>query len=379
MRSSLRLILLLMLGLAIQSGLRAVEPLSSAGEAGTAISVKELDRLIVDLSEPEGYFDSDNFISNEAGYLRVLPWLREQGIHGGVYIGVGPDQNYSYIAEIRPQLAIIVDIRRQNVIQHLYYKALFQLSPNRARFLERLFGRRIADDEANAEKASISQLLNRIDAAPKDPQFAGRALEEAIGVVNAWNLTLTAGDLKSLRYVAHAFIQEGPDLRFSSFYRQPQMHYPDYRTLLLETDSTGKQSNYLASEERFRRVKLLHRENRIIPIVGDLAGASALGRVAGLLKGRDLEVSCFYLSNVEFYLFSRGRWQPFVQNLRRLPWTDDAVLIRTCANSWRRHPAQIPGYYMTTLLERVSDFFHNEATGENQTYWDLVTRDYIAP
>jgi hypothetical protein len=379
MRSSLRLILLLMLGLAMQPVWRVARPVTAIDEAGTSIPLKELTRLIDDLSEPEGYFDSDNFISNEAGYLKVLPLLRDQRVRGGVYIGVGPDQNYSYIAEIRPQLAIIVDIRRQNLLQHLYYKALFQLSPNRARFLERLFGRRIVNNLDHEEEASISQLLSRIDTAARDFRYADHAIEEAVGVVNAWNLSLTAEDLKSIRYVAHTFVQEGPDLRFSSFYRRPRQHYPDYRILLLETDSTGTPSNYLASEERFRRVKLLHQENRIIPIVGDLAGDDALRRVAGMLKEQDLEVTCFYLSNVEFYLFGQGRWDPYVRNMRRLPWADNAILIRTCANNWRRHPAQMPGYYMTTLLERVRAFFENESAGKNQTYWDMVTHDYIAP
>jgi len=126
-------------------------------------------------------------------------------------------------------------------------------------------------------------------------------------------------------------------------------------------------------------VKLLHKENRSIPIVGDLAGKFALLRIARTLKKRHLEVSCFYLSNIEFYLFRQGGWKSYVQNMRQLPWSDNAVLICACANSRQRHPAQIPGYYMTTLLQMTSRFFKNESQGRNQTCWDLVTRDYIAP
>jgi hypothetical protein len=379
MKSCVRLTLLLIFGIALPSCRVIEEPVSVADMADPAISLKELDRLIESLSEPEGYFDTDNFISNEAGYLKVLPLLREHGIRGGVYIGVGPDQNYSYIAEIRPRLAILVDIRRLNLIQHLYFKALFRLSPDRARFLERLFGRRIPDEIAGPEEPSISQLLEQIDRASKDYRFGERAVEEAIHAVNTWSLSLGEEDLESMRYVARAFMEAGPDLRFSSFYRAPRQYYPDYRTLLLETDSAGRQSNYLASEERFLYVKSLHKENRIIPVVGDLAGKVALSRIARTLKERHLEVSCFYLSNVEFYLFRQGSWKPYLQNMRLLPWSDNAVLIRTCANSRQRHPAQIPGYYMTTLLQMTSRFFKNESQGRNQTYWNLVTRDYIAP
>ena len=90
------------------------------------IGLKEFGQLLNSLSEPEGYFDSDNFVSNEAAYLRVFPALKRLGVRGGVYVGVGPDQNYSYIADIQPRLAIIIDIRRQNALQHLYYKAFWR-------------------------------------------------------------------------------------------------------------------------------------------------------------------------------------------------------------------------------------------------------------
>src|SRR5215467_14170343 len=65
---------------------------------------------IARLSEPGGDFDTDNLISNERSYLEVMPAVTASGATGGVYIGVGPDQNFSYIARIRPSLAFIVDI-----------------------------------------------------------------------------------------------------------------------------------------------------------------------------------------------------------------------------------------------------------------------------
>ena len=63
------------------------------------------------LSEPAGYFDTDNLISNERSYLDVVPDLKKRGVRGGAYIGVGPDQNFSYIAAVRPE--IVVHRRRQ--------------------------------------------------------------------------------------------------------------------------------------------------------------------------------------------------------------------------------------------------------------------------
>src|SRR6266699_2950935 len=75
------------------------------------ISIDQLGQYIDDWSEPEGYFDSDNFISNETSYLHVIDDLHSRVRPGGIYLGVGPDQNLSYIVHAHPVLAILTDIR----------------------------------------------------------------------------------------------------------------------------------------------------------------------------------------------------------------------------------------------------------------------------
>src|SRR5687767_5514644 len=95
--------------------------------------------LVARLSERAGYFDTDNLISNERSYLHVVPDLRAIAERGrGVYLGVGPDQNFSYIAHVRPSLAILIDIRRDNLLLHLLFKALFAESPTRLAYLAML-------------------------------------------------------------------------------------------------------------------------------------------------------------------------------------------------------------------------------------------------
>ena len=103
-----------------------------------SLSTSEFSRLIQDLSEEDGYFRSDNFTSNETSYLHVVGKLREMRVSGGAYLGVGPEQNFTYIAKVRPHIAFIVDIRRQAMLQHLLYKALFRISESRAEFLSAL-------------------------------------------------------------------------------------------------------------------------------------------------------------------------------------------------------------------------------------------------
>ncbi|MBP1622732.1 MAG: hypothetical protein H6Q07_752, partial [Acidobacteria bacterium] len=138
------------------------------------ISNAEFGRLTSLLSEPEGYFDTDNFISNEAGYLKILPLFDSMRIKGGVYLGVGPDQNYSYIAAIKPELAVLVDVRRQNQLQHFLYKALSFLSADRNEFLERLFGKRLS----RRGDLSLTDLLDQIESAQRDEKLIRATVQE---------------------------------------------------------------------------------------------------------------------------------------------------------------------------------------------------------
>ena len=104
-----------------------------------ALTDRDFWGLIETLSEPAGAFTlSENFVSNEPHFADTVRRLRASG---GAYIGVGPEQNFSYIAKLRPRIAFIIDIRRENLALLLFYKALFELSTDRADFVSRLFSR----------------------------------------------------------------------------------------------------------------------------------------------------------------------------------------------------------------------------------------------
>src|SRR5256885_8329028 len=93
---------------------------------------REFWRIIEDFSEPNGYFRSDNLLSNENAFQHVVPALQSALPADGVYLGVGPEQNFTYIAALKPRLAFIVDIRRGNMDLQLLYKAFMELSRDRA-------------------------------------------------------------------------------------------------------------------------------------------------------------------------------------------------------------------------------------------------------
>src|SRR5438105_10089196 len=105
---------------------------------------QEFWKLVTDSSEPGGYFrntDITNLTSNEMLYEHVLTDLVKRTAPGGVYLGVGPEQNYTYMAALKPRMAIIFDVRRGNLDIQLMYKAIFKLSKDRADFISMLFSK----------------------------------------------------------------------------------------------------------------------------------------------------------------------------------------------------------------------------------------------
>ena len=143
-------------------------PVATTSNLPEKLTVTEFKHLMTEFSEPGGDFLSDNLISNETAYLPVLNKLQELNASGGAYIGVGPEQNFSYIAKIRPRIAFIVDIRHMAVTQHLMYKAIFQLSADRAQFLSRLLSRPLSQEKPLTATASIAELLKYFGAAKAD-------------------------------------------------------------------------------------------------------------------------------------------------------------------------------------------------------------------
>ena len=259
------------------------------------VSIEQLRRYIDDWSEPEGYFDSDNFISNETSYLHVIEDLHSRVRPGGIYLGVGPDQNFSYIVHTQPTLAIITDIRRQNMLEHLLFKALFAMSSNRAEYLTLLVS---TTPVSIKPSSSLPDLLSAVrKASTSETVFNKNLAAVNNALLQRYKLKLSADDLDKIKMVYQTFWKEGLDLRFSSIGRNNAAQYPTLEEMFLETSRSGKLENYLASEEQFQWLKKFEAENRLIPIVGDFAGTHALRTVGAFLK--DERSSHFHLLHVE--------------------------------------------------------------------------------
>ena len=336
--------------------------------AGQPQAARPFASAVASLSERGGYFDTDNLISNESSYLQVLPELQRRGVHGGVYIGVGPDQNFSYIAATRPVAAYIVDIRRDNVLLHLLFKAIFHESPTRVEYLAMLFGRAPPRDPATWRSATADRLADYVEKAAKIDAAALRARLER--TVRATGVALSADDLRAIAGFHQRFIDAGLSLRFQSAGRPPQWNYPTYRQMLVDTDGSGRQAHFLGSEDGYRFVRDLQERDGIIPVVGDLSGPSAVASIGKAVAARGEKVSAFYVSNVEFYLFREGTFGRFIENLKQLPHAPNAVLIRSFFQRAPVGPAR-PGDNSVSQAASIDDLLRGVAAGRITSYYDL--------
>jgi hypothetical protein len=345
-----------------------------------SLSTGEFARLVREFSEAGGYFWSENFISNETSYLHIVGKLQEMADSGGAYIGVGPEQNFTYIAKLRPQIAFIVDIRRQAMVQHLLFKSFFHLSRSRSQFLAFLLSKPLAGKGVPATDASLDEMLGYFSKTATDERAYAANLAEVRRVIrDEFQITLSSQEQTALDRVYSSFRQDGLDISFRLDSGAGLFGYfPTLRELLKEPDLNGKPGNFLASTQDYDFVRGMHEKNLIIPIVGDFAGNKALPAVGDFLHQHGYTVTAFYLSNVEQYLFEDGSFPGFAANIKKLPITEKSLMIRTVFDIRQPHPAQISGHHVTTLLERIPVFLSDFREGRYLDYWTLVTTHYVA-
>jgi hypothetical protein len=341
-------------------------------------SIPNIAELSRQLSERGGFFDTDNLISNERGYQQVLPAMRRLGVRGGAYVGVGPDQNYTYIARTAPRIAFLVDVRRDNLLQHLLYKALFATSAGRADFLAQLTGRALTPAQRSARGVAVDTIVRWIDRAPMDAASQRARTADVWRAVTAAGFALSDEDRNTIARFHGEFVQHGLGLRFTSLGRAPQPYYPTFRQLVLERDADGRQMSYLADDSAFAVVQTMHRQHRIVPVVGDLASPTLLPRLGHWLRERGIGVSTLYTSNVEDYLIRDGTFATYVRGVRALPRAPNAVIVRSWFGGGYGHPEASPAYHATQLLQRLDRFAGDVGVESVDRYRTLVNRDWIA-
>jgi hypothetical protein len=342
----------------------SVTPSASASAESAsphALDAARFRRLIDKLSEPDANFFSDNHVSNETSYLQVANGLERRVKPGGVYLGVGPEQNFTYIALVKPSRAYIIDIRRDNLVLMLLYKAIFDVAVDRSHFLALLTGRPYDTKNVLSPKARIDEVIARAEREePTDKSYKAAHATVLERIERAYGMTLDARDRKSLATAHRAFFDKGLDIRFE-LKEESFRRYPPLRELLAARcpiDAAPK--GFLARDESFRFVQRMQRENRIVPIVGDFAGERAVPNLAAHLKEDKLTVSTFYVSNVEQYLLADGVWWKWRRNVALLPTGADSLFVRAYLDQGKPHPKQLAGHRTTTTLQRIADFHAHE-------------------
>lgn len=352
-----------------QSSLRQQAQLKSLPSA-------EFARLINELSEEGGYFRSDNFTSNETSYLTIVDKLRQFGAPGGAYVGVGPEQNFTYIAKLRPRIAFIVDIRRQAIIQHLMYKAIFHLSSNRLQFLSHLLSKPLPKGNAPSPHATVDELLTFLSKVNGDEKAYAANLNRIRKIIqDDFRFPLSERDQASLEYVYRNFRDEGLNISYR-IDGWNSGYFPSLKDLIAQTDLHGKYGNFLANKEDYEFVREMHRKNLIIPVVGDFGGKKALASVGDYLRNKGFTVTAFYTSNVEQYLFDNFAFTAFANNVRKLPINDRSLFIRSVPGRYS-HPSQMSGHRSAALLQPIGVFLQDFDEGRYQSYRDLIMSNYI--
>ena len=296
---------------------------SAFAQLPAVIGDPEFWRIVTDFSETGGVFQAE-YMSNEDSAQSVIPALKQRATLGGVYMGVGPEQNFTYIAAIQPKLAFVIDIRRDNMLELLMYKAIFELSSGRADFISRLFSR--PRPQGLDASSSVQALFDAYRTVEADANLYEKNLSDVMNfLVNVHKFALSDADKAAVTRIATTFRNAGPDALKGSGDKNAT-----YAQIMTGADPSGSQQSYLASEENFAIVQNLQKENRIIPLVGDFAGDKAIVSVGRYLKDHNAVVDVFYVSNVERYLFDQGEHgKRFYTNVASLPQNASSLFIRS--------------------------------------------------
>jgi hypothetical protein len=302
--------------------------LAAAAELPARFSDQEYWKLMSDISEPNGNFRSDNLVSNEIRYQDVVAALVQNIRPGGVYLGVGPEQNFTYIAAMRPRVAFILDLRRGNADLHLMYKALFELSADRADFVSRLFSRRRPDGLSATSTAA--EIFSAFAQAAPNERYSNETLAAIRNqLVTEHRFALSGDDLTRIESIYKVFFLAGTKIQYSPYGSFGGTVQPTYDELMTATDMAGQARGYLATEQAFRFLKDLQRRNAVVPVVGDFAGSKALRAIGRFAAQRGANISAFYVSNVEEYLRQDGVWPAFCANVASLPIDQTSTFIRS--------------------------------------------------
>ena len=306
--------------------------------------------VVKQLSAAETGPPADNMMTNEDSFTRVAVRLAGRAPQHTVYLGVGPDQNFSLIAHARPDLAFVIDYRRRNVLLHLLHKALFALSEDRQAYLSRLTARQVVGRPAD--------LADAFAAVPLDRAKLDATIGEVADQLRSLDL-LTPTDLSEIATMQARLAGPGVEYRFLAL-----KIYPTLKTLM------SMPGHMLWEEALYQRVRSLQKADRVLPIVADFSDSQAFSRLGPWLTKHGLSVGVIYVSDVEFFLLRSAKWQSYIENLGRIAWHPEALIVRTSTREID-HPQRVRGDSSTTTVGSMAEFLSAARMGKIRSVDDL--------
>jgi hypothetical protein len=365
----------------------AVALVSAAPAVPERLSDAEFWALSAQLSEPPGEFRSENLVSNETMYQWPIPDLNKTVTPGAAYMGVAPDQNFTYMIAVKPRIAFIVDIRRGNLLEHLLYKAIFEMSATRGEFLSTLFSMPALKNISDG--SSPRQLFDAAYMESADQQRFEANTKAVLNLLSVKHgFTLSSNDESQLTWIYSCFFKYGPDLTYQAcesggggfgaggggrgFGRGfgGGMMFRSFADLQTQTDAADVNHAYLASEANYKWMKDFESRNLVVPVMGDFMGPKAIRSVGAWVRDHGTVVGTFYTSNVEQYLFQTSTWENFYKNIASLPLDDGSTLIRSVPNNMVS-PKQ-PGARAASMLTSMKELTKAFGAGQISGYSDVV-------
>lgn len=297
----------------------------------TRLSDQEFWKLTETLSEPDGSFRSDNVLSNEMVFANLLPEVTAKVKPNGVYMGVGPEQNFTYLVAARSRMAFITDIRRNNLHVLLVYKALFETSADRAEFIGKLFSK--ARPAGLSKASTIQELMNAYWTVPTagEEVFAANLAAVQRHLTKTHGFPMSQEDLDGVAKAYRAFYWYGPAMNYSASLSLTPLaggNAASYADLMMQTDAAGKPLTFLGTEQNWAYIKDMQARNMIVPLVGNFSGPKTIRAIGNYVRGRGATISAFYVSTVEPYLKRAGTFETYCESVATLPMDDSSVFIR---------------------------------------------------
>jgi hypothetical protein len=263
----------------------------------------------------------------------------------------------------------VLDIRRDNMLEHLMYKALFELSTDRADFISRLFSRK--RPQGLSANSTVDALFDGYRSIEADSAVYEENLRAVLDqLVTKHQFALSEADKRSVANLLTAFRTAGPHALKGTGDKNLT-----YAQAMTGTDLTGRYQSYLASEENFKFVQDLERRNLIVPLVGDFAGDKAIVSIGRYLKERGAVADVFYVSNVERYLWDQGdHGKFFYGNVSDLPLDQTSTFIRSVTSDISRRlgvPLPAGTANWRSFLSPMIDSLNAFAAGRLHSYRDL--------